>query len=192
MSVAMEDWPRRHRITVAEYHRMAEDGSFAPDARVELIDGVIIDMPPIGSPHAGTVTELHTLLSRAVGERAMVRSQLPIQLGDNSEPQPDFALVAPRKGFYKDRHPTADDTLLVIEVSDSTLSDDLRSKMVFYARHGIREYWVVDIGNRQLHVFRSPAGTGYEQASSLHQPGVLDITALPGTSVDLSSLFRAS
>ncbi len=187
----MEDWPRRHRITVDEYHRMAEAGSFAPDARVELIDGVIIDMPPIGSPHAGTVSQLYGSLSRAAGDRAIVRCQLPIQLGEHSEPEPDFALVTPRKSFYKDRHPTEHDTLLVIEVSDTTLNSDLQRKMALYARYGIREYWIVDLASSQLHVFRSPAGARYEQTSSIETPGALDITALPGSSVDLSSLFRA-
>jgi Uma2 family endonuclease len=189
MSVAMEDWPRRHRITVDEYHRMAESGSFAPDARVELIEGEIIDMPPIGSSHAGTVGQLHSLLYRAVGDRAMIRCQSPVQVGDDSEPQPDFTLVAARNNFYKDRHPTEHDTLLVIEVSDTTLAHDLRRKMALYARQGIKEYWVVDLVNRRLHIFRSPAGAGYEQASSIDRPGSLEITALPGTSVDLSSLL---
>ena len=189
MSVAMEDWPRRHRITVDEYHRMAASGSFAPDARVELIDGVIIDMPPIGNAHAGTVGHLGALLHCAVGDRAIVRCQSPIQIGDCSEPQPDLALLASRKSFYKDGHPTEHDTLLVIEVSDTTLNDDLRRKMTLYARHGIKEYWVVDLVNQRLHVFRSPGGAGYEQTSSIELPGVLEITALPGTSIDLSALF---
>jgi Uma2 family endonuclease len=192
MSVAMEDWPRRHRITVDEYHRMAESGSFALDARVELIDGVIIDTPPIGSSHAGTVGQLDALLHRAVGDRAMVRCQSPIQVGDYSEPQPDLALVATRKNFYKDGHPTEHDTLLVIEVSDSTLADDLGRKMALYARQGIREYWLVDLVNDRLHIFRAPSGARYEQTSSIDRPGVMEIAALPGTTVDLSSIFHTS
>jgi Uma2 family endonuclease len=189
MSVAMEDWPRRHRISVDEYHRMAESGSFAPDARVELIDGEIIDMPPIGITHAGAVDQLYTLLHRALGERAIVRCQSSVQLGDCSEPQPDFVVLAPRKTFYKDRRPTADDTLLVIEVSDSTLEKDLRRKMMLYARHGIREYWVVDLVSLRLHVFRNPTDAGYAQALSIETPGTMEITALRGASVDLSTLF---
>jgi len=189
MSVAMEDGSRRHRITVDEYHRMAEAGSFAPDARVELIDGVIIDVPPIGSAHAGTVTELDTLLHRAVGDRAIVRCQQPVEVGKYSEPQPDLALVATRAGFYRDSHPTVQDALLVIEVSDSTLQDDLRQKRELYARHGIQEYWVVDLVNGRLHVFRNPVAGDYAQALTVDRPGTMDITALPGASIDLSSLF---
>ena len=190
MSVAMEDWPRRHRITVDEYFRMAESGSFAPDARVELIDGVIIDMPPIGCPHAATVSRLDPLLVQVVGDDAIVRCQLPLQLGNDSVPQPDFALVLPRKDFYEYQHPIATDTLLVIEVSVTTLGDDLRQKTDLYARHGIREYWVVDVVNHRLHLFRKPAGARYEQTLSIDRPGTLEITALPGTTVDLSSLFH--
>jgi Uma2 family endonuclease len=189
MSLAMEDWPRRHRITVDEYHRMAENGSFAPDARVELIDGVIIDMPPIGSSHAGTVDQLTALLHRAVGHRAIVRCQGPVQIGEYSEPQPDLALLASRDTFYRDRHPTEKDTLLVIEVSDSTLANDLGQKRAVYARQGVPEYWVVDLVNHRLHLFRSPAGTRYEQTSSIDSPGLVEISALPGVSLDLSSIF---
>ncbi len=106
MSVAMEDWPRRHRVTVDEYHRMAEVGVLAPDARVELIEGEIIEMPPIGNPHAATVDRLVELLHSAVGKRAIVRCQGPIQLGDLSETQPDFALLVRREDFYENNRPT--------------------------------------------------------------------------------------
>jgi len=189
MSVAMEDGSRRHRITVDEYHRMAEQGSFAPDARVELIDGVIIDMPPIGSPHAAIGSRLDSLLGEVVGRQALVRCQWPIRLGDDSEPQPDIALVRPRENFYEDRHPTAADTLLVIEVSATTLNDDLRTKLRLYARHGIPEYWVVDVVSQRLHVFRRPCGAGYEEAVSVDRPREVEITTLPGISVDLSKIF---
>ena len=190
MSVAMEDGARRNRITVDEYLRMAEDGSLAPDARVELIDGVIIDMPPIGSPHAAMVRRLDALLQRTVGSRAIISCQSPMLLRPDSMPQPDLALALPCRDFYEKQHPNATDTLLAIEVSDTTLADDLRRKTALYARHGIKEYWVVDIANRRLHVFRDPIHGRYEQTSSTDRPGITEITTLPGTSVDLSSLFR--
>jgi Uma2 family endonuclease len=191
MSIAMEDWPRRHRITVDEYHRMAEGGSFAPDARVELIDGEIIDMPPIGSRHMAHVDRLNELLRDAVGRRAIVRCQGSVQLGDTSEPQPDFALLVRREDFYESRRANAGDVLLVIEVSDSTLGYDTQRKMALYARHGIQEYWVVDVENRLLHVHQRPTSAGYEQTSSIDAPGTLNIAALPGITVDLSSIFGA-
>ena len=190
MSVAMEDLPRRHRITVDEYHRMAEVGLLAPDARVELIEGEIIEMPPIGNRHAGSVDRLNRLLNRAVGDRAIVRCQSPIQLNDSSEPQPDFALLASRDDFYVRQRPTAADTLLVIEVSDTTLRYDLHTKMSLYARHGIPELWVVDVVRAQLHVFRNPVGAKYEETASPGALRTLPIASLPGVAVDLTSLFH--
>jgi Uma2 family endonuclease len=189
MSVAMEDWPRRHRITVEEYHRMAEVGLLAPDARVELIEGVIIDMPPIGNRHSAAVDRLNRLLGHAVGERAIIRCQGPIQLDDVSEPQPDFALLVPREDFYEYRAPTAADTLLAIEVSDTTLRYDLQTKKSLYAQHGIQELWVIDVERKKLHAFRNPTSETYADVSTPHKPGVTPITSLPGVTVDLSSLF---
>src|SRR5437868_6922768 len=107
MSVAMEDWPPRHRITVDEYLRMGEVGLLAPGARVELIEGEIIEMPPIGCPHAAVVNRLNRLLVGAVGERAIVQCQNPVRLDDYNDPQPDFALLAPREDFYQRQRPTA-------------------------------------------------------------------------------------
>ena len=112
MSVAMEDMPRRHRITVDEYYRMAEVGLLAPDARVELIEGEIIDMPPIGDPHMSTVDRLNAMLVRAAADRAIVRCQGAVQLGDFSMPQPDFVLLAPRTDYYSTRHAVAEDVSL--------------------------------------------------------------------------------
>jgi Uma2 family endonuclease len=189
MSVAMEDWPRRHRITVDEYHRMGESGALARDARVELIDGVIIDMPPIGSLHAAVGRRLDSLLREVVGSQAIVSCQWPLQLGDDSEPQPDIALVRPRENFYEDRHPTEADTLLVVEISVTMLDDDLRRKSHLYARHRVPEYWVVDAVDQRLHLFRRPGDSGYAQAWSLDRPHNVDIGALPGLSVDLSRIF---
>jgi Uma2 family endonuclease len=189
MSVAMEDVPRRHRITVEEYHRMAEVGLLAPDARVELIEGEIIYMPPIGSRHAAAVRRLDKLLHRSIAERAIVSCQASLQLGDLNEPQPDFALLAWREDFYEQRNPTAFDTLLVIEVSDTTLRQDLHRKMSLYARHAIPELWVIDVERKQLHAFRNPTGETYADASTPDKPGIMPIAALPGVTVDLSSLF---
>lgn len=109
MSSAMHEWPRRHRITVKHYHRMAEAGLFTQDDRVELIDGEIIDMPPIGSRHAATAAQLADLLSAAIGDRAIVRTQWPVRLGDETEVQPDISVVRPRMDYYRKSHPRAAD-----------------------------------------------------------------------------------
>jgi Uma2 family endonuclease len=190
MSVAMEERPRRHRITVEEYHRMAEVGLLAPDARVELIEGVIVDMPPIGSRHASALAQLARLMERAVGDAAIVRCQLPIRLGTRSELQPDLALCRSRGDFYRDQHPAAAETLLLIEVSDSSLRYDLDSKASIYAQYGIQELWVVDIEGSLLHEFKGPIDGGYSQVIQRSNPGEVSIALLPGITVDVSPVFR--
>jgi Uma2 family endonuclease len=192
MSVAMEDFPRRQRITVDEYHHMAQVGLIAPDARVELIEGVIVEMPPIGSRHGAAVDRLTRLLVQAVGERAIVRCQGSIQLGDDSEPEPDFALLVPRKDFYEHRCPTAADTLLVIEVSDTTIGYDSGTKARLYARHRIPELWIVDVVTKRLQICRRPADAGYEEVLVPPAPGDVSIASLPGVSVDLLTITTAS
>src|SRR6185369_14188928 len=132
---------------------------------------------------------LDSLLHEAVRGQALVSSQWPLRLGEYSEPQPDIALLRSREDGYEDEHPTAADTLLVIEISATTLDDDLRTKLRLYARHGIPEYWVADVGSQRLHVFRGPRGDEYEQALSIDRPRDVEISALPGASVDLSRIF---
>jgi len=190
MRVAMEDLPRRHGITVDEYYRMAETGELAPDARVELIEGEIIDMPPIGSSHGSMDTKLTLMLVEAVAKRALVRCGLPIRLDNMSEPQPDFALVLPRVDFYEASHPTAADTLLAIEVSDTRLSFDLGRKKAMYAKHGIRELWVIDLKRARLHIFRQPSDGTFADVSLLEAPDTMTIERLPGILLDLSRLWR--
>jgi Uma2 family endonuclease len=189
MSTTLENWPRRHRLTVDEYYRMAEVGLLAPDARVELIEGEIIDMPPIGMPHGSVVDRLNQLMIRAVGDRAIVRVQGAIRLSRFSQPQPDLALLAPSANFYADKHPTAADTLLIIEVSDTTLRYDSKVKASLYARHGVPEYWIVDLDQKQLHFLRTPTPEGYVDVSADSSSGPVSIAALPGVSIDLNSLL---
>jgi Uma2 family endonuclease len=187
MGVVMSDWIPRHRISVDEYYKMAEAGLLAPDARVELIEGEIIDMPPIGSTHAGTVLLLTRRLSHAVGDFAYVSAQSPVRLSDFSEPQPDLVLLKPRSDFYRTGHPTAGDTLLLIEVSATTLRYDLHVKVPLYARHEVPEVWVVDLEGVKLHVFRSPKSGEYTEVTSSDKPGILTPHALDGVHIDMSS-----
>jgi Uma2 family endonuclease len=189
MNGAVEQWPKRHRISVDEYYRMAEVGLLQPGARVELIEGEIIDMAPIGSPHAGIVNVLTTTLVRAVGDRAVVSVQLPVRLSDRSEPQPDVALLKPRADFYRSRHPTAADVLLLIEVSDTTLRFDRGEKLALYARHGVPEVWIVDIQARQVHCMRGPAGEAYQSSTTLNVGQKLRVAELPDVAFDVSVLF---
>jgi Uma2 family endonuclease len=189
MSSLMESWPRRHRITVDEYYRMAEVGLLAPDARVELIEGEIIDMAPIGTDHGSVVDKLTRLFVNAAGDRAIVRIQGAIRLDRSSEPQPDLALLVPRADFYSHAHPSPEDLLLVIEVSDSTLRYDRDVKVPLYARHEIPEVWIVDLQNRELHSYRSPAEGRYHDAHTTQDPGITPVAALPDIEVDLSGLL---
>jgi Uma2 family endonuclease len=185
----MEEEPRRHRITVDEYHRMAENGSFAPDARVELIDGEIIDMPAIGNPHMATVDRLTELFIHTVGQRAIVRCQGAVQLGDYSAPQPDFVLLERREDYYRSRRAIWSDVLLTVEVSDTTFKYDSGRKKSLYARHNVPELWVIDIPSARVLQFRRPSESDYLQKSILNAPDSLSIERLPGVTIDLSSIY---
>ena len=191
MSAVMNDLLPRHRVTVDEYYRMSEVGLLAPDARTELIDGEVIDMAPIGSPHSGKLDRLNYLLLAVLGESARVRIQHPVRLDRHSEPQPDLAVVLPREDFYESRHPLPTDTLLIVEVSDSTLRLDLNVKVPLYARHQVPEVWVVDLEHNGIHFFRSPQNGVYIDATFTDKPAVVALTALPGITVDLSGLFAS-
>ena len=191
MSYAMEDWSRLHRITVDEYYRMAEVGLLAPDARVELIEGVIIDMAPIGELHAVIVDRLARVFFGTLGNRAIVRCQGPVRLSNYTEPEPDFAILKPRKDEYRRGHPRGPDTLLAVEVSDTTLRFDLRTKLPIYARHGIAQVWVADVNRSGLHVCRRRTDIGYSDIEFVESPGRLSISSLEDMSIDLTGLGAA-
>jgi Uma2 family endonuclease len=161
MSAQADTWPRPHRLTVHDYYRMAEAGVLSPDDRTELIEGEIIDMPPIGHRHAEVVRLLTKRLIRALGDAAEVSAQLPVRLSLRSEPQPDFAVVRAKRGGYRDAHPVPSDVLLLIEVSDSTLRYDLGLRANLYAAYGVPEYWVFDLQRGRVWRHRAPAGERY-------------------------------
>jgi Uma2 family endonuclease len=159
MSTAVE----RYRFTVDEYYKLAEAGVLSEDSRVELIEGEIVMMTPIGRRHAACVDRLNRLLVHAVGESAIVRVQNPVRLGDRSEPEPDLALLRPRDDFYAEREPGPADALLIVEVADSSLAYDRGVKLPLYARAGVAETWIVDLGERVIEVHRSPGPQGYAE-----------------------------
>ena len=132
MAMAMQ--VTRHQFTVDEYHRMSEAGVFGEDDRVELIEGDILEMAPIGSRHAACVTRLNRLLSSRLASDVIVRVQDPILLDDGSEPQPDVVVARFQADFYESKHPGPRDLLLVIEVAESSLGFDRDVKMGLYAR----------------------------------------------------------
>jgi len=180
---------RRHRYTVDEYYRMGESGILKQGDRVELIEGEIVDMVPVGSTHVGIVNRLNKLLVQTLGDKAVVSVQNPVRLSAFSEPEPDIALLRPRNDFYSGAHPGPADVLLIIEVSDSSLDYDRGVKLPLYARHEIPVVWLVDIQQKQMLVFRSPSREGFKEkfVSKFHEacpvPGFEDIE------VDLGGLF---
>jgi len=152
----------KHWITADEYQRMGAAGVFPEDARLELLEGEIFEMPPIGPPHASSVDFLVSFLNESARGRFIVRGQNPIRLDDFSEPQPDIALLRWRDDFYRHAHPTPADVLLVVEVADSTLESDRNYKIPLYAKAGIPEAWLVNMPEGKLELFAEPVNGVYQ------------------------------
>lgn len=153
--------PAPHRrLSVEDYHRMAETGIFGLEERIELIEGELIDMAPIGPIHADLVSLLVRRLGYATEGRAIPWPQNPIRLGYRSEPQPDFALLRYRPQGYRDALPTSADVLLLVEIAESSVRYDREVKIPLYARHGIPEYWIVNIPHKQIESHRDPDPDG--------------------------------
>jgi Uma2 family endonuclease len=187
----MNDRFPRHRVTVDEYCRMSEDGRLAPDVRTELIEGEIIEMPRMGSSHAGTVGRLNHLILPALSRSAQIRVELPVHLDNYSEPMPDLAVVLPRNDFYRSSHPGPADTLLIVEVSQSSLRLDRNVKVPLYARHQVPEVWLIDLERDRMHFFRSPRNGNFAEVSFTESPEVVALAALREVAVDLSGLFAS-
>ncbi len=180
---------RRHLLTVEQYERMDATGVLAPDARVELIEGELVEMPTIGTRHASTVKRLLNQIAATLEGRAVVAVQDPLRLGDYSEPEPDLMLLRPRDDFYAGAHPVAADVLLLIEVSETSVRYDREIKLPLYARHGVAEVWIVDLDNRVLRFYRQPVQDDYHHATATATPGSVAPQALPGLLIDLSRLL---
>lgn len=155
MSLSSVVAPTVHRFTREEYYRMGEAGLFF-DERVELLKGEIITMAPQNPPHASVVTRMTATFIRLLGNQVVIRAQLPIVLDDLSEPEPDIVLCRPDPEDYEREHPKADHILLVIEVAEASLAYDRSRKVSAYAASGISEYWIVNLVDRQVEVFRDP------------------------------------
>jgi Uma2 family endonuclease len=155
------------RFTVDDYHRLAQIGILGADERVELLDGQIVEMSPIGPRHAGCVKNLARLLYRKLGDAVLLGVQDPVVLGARSEPQPDIAVLKPRADTYSSAHPRPEDILLVIEVADTSLESDREVKLPLYAGAGIPEAWLVDLEHDVLEVHRQPGPEGYREVRTL-------------------------
>jgi Uma2 family endonuclease len=169
----------RRLFTVTEYEQMAQAGIFQEDDRLELLDGEIVAMSPIGSQHAACVRRLQRRFLQALGEQALVDTQNPIVLHDYSEPLPDVVLLKPRADLYAAGHPGPGDVLLMVEVADTSLAYDRTVKIPAYAHSAIPEVWVVDLTSASLHVYRTPSSTGYRQVTHVRRGATLAPQAFP-------------
>lgn len=152
----------RRLFTAEEYHRMDHAGIFSEDDRVELLEGEIVEMTPIGSRHAACVARLTALFSR-VQQKCIVWVQNPIRIEEHSEPQPDLALLKPRPDFYAQEHPGPHDVLLLVEVAETSADYDRTTKIPLYARAGITEVWLVDIQKGIVEVYLKPTSEGFRE-----------------------------
>jgi Uma2 family endonuclease len=187
--MAVEVARARRLFTREEYHRMAEVGILKPTDRVELIRGEIVEMSPIGRRHVAFVNNLTELLITRLTGRAMVSVQNPVVLSDDTEPEPDLAVLRRRVPPYKDAEPTTEDVLLLIEVAESSLAYDRSTKLRLYAEAGVPEYWVVDTVAERVEVYRAPGASGYRETTRVSGPATLTPQAFPDVSVTLAELF---
>lgn len=185
-----------HLWTREKYEHATELGLLGPDDRVELIEGEIVQKMPQKSPHSTAVMAGLEALRAAFPENHMVRPQLPLSVGELSQPEPDLAVVIGSLRDYRDAQPTADDAVLVVEVSDSTLLPDQTTKAGLYARAGIPEYWIVNLPERVLEVYRQPApredgllGYGYGQTLRLTVAETVSPLAAPDAVVTVADLL---
>jgi len=191
MAEVLDRPPTRRLFDVDAYYRMAETGILPPGARVELIEGEIVDMAPIGSNHAGTTDQLGILATPTVSQGLVhLAIQRPLRLDARNEPEPDMMLLRPRPDFYKSSHPTAADVLLLIEVADTSLAIDRGAKLASYARHGVPEVWVVDLVGRAIEVCREPRGEVYAKRERVSEGRVV-AGLVQGFQVDVTSLFAS-
>ena len=179
------------RFTVEDFHRMGEAGIFSEDDRVELVDGEIVNITPIGSRHAACVARLTRLLSSRLGTTAIVWIQNPIRLDEHSEPQPDVAVLRARPDFYEHAHPGPQDVLLLIEVADTSTEIDRSVKLPLFAKAGIGEVWLVDLVGGFVQVCRQPTPQGYQMIRQLQGADQLSAEALPKLVMSVSEILTS-
>jgi Uma2 family endonuclease len=178
-----------YRWTIARYHKAVEAGIFDGQP-VELLDGELIEISPEGIPHAGLSSDGADYLRERLGSQVKVREAKPITLPNDSEPEPDIAIVKPLGDLYKtERHPQVADILWVIEYSNTSLEKDLQIKSKIYAKANILEYWVINLKTRELIVFRDPAGDEY-QSKTIMTSGIISPQSFPNIQLDVSRLIR--
>lgn len=184
--------PSRRLFTVHEYHKMAEIGLLTEDDRVELIEGEILVMPPIGEGHFGRVNRFTRIFVRAFSSDAVVHIQNPVRLGLRNEPEPDVVLLRYREDDYEGKFPEPEDVLLLVEIADSSLGYDRNTKLPLYAKAGIPEYWIVDLIHREIAVYRDPSRGKYRSVQRLKHGDTIAPLAFLETTLNVSDLLGPS
>jgi Uma2 family endonuclease len=183
---------QRRRFTVEEYYRMAQVGILGPTDRVELIEGEIVQMSPIGILHGTCVVALTEALTRSLGERALLSPQNPVRLPSDTEPQPDVVLLRPPLSQYWARRPQPEDVLLLVEVADTSYRYDRYVKLPLYARAGVPEVWIVDLAHAVVEVFREPGPAGYAFTQRVERGGTIAPAAFPDAFVTVAEILPPS
>jgi Uma2 family endonuclease len=181
--------PAEVRYTAERYFALVDEGALHPDDRVELLEGVVVGMAPQAPRHASATRRADRTLRDAIGRRAVVSVQAPLVVGPYSVPEPDVAVVPGHEADYDDAHPTT--ALLVVEVADSSLIQDRLTKAAIYAAANIPEYWIVNLRDDRVEVFRSPdpAGRRYREIGAAGRDERIDLAALPGATVAVGDLL---
>jgi Uma2 family endonuclease len=169
----------QHLFTIDEYHKMIDAGVFSEDYRVELINGIIIEMNPIGKKHSGSVNRLNNIFNKRLLDEAIVSVQNPIILNNNTEPIPDIILLRPRNDFYTNSHPKPDDAFLIIEVADTSLNYDRDAKIPQYADSLIIEVWIRNLVDDLLEVYREPENGKYKNIVFMHRGQTISPLSFP-------------
>jgi len=179
---------RRH-FNVTEYYRMTEAGILSASDRVELIDGEVVEMSPIGSRHAACVNGLTMLLTSELGQTTILSVQNPIRLDEHSEPQPDLCLLQPRDDFYAQAHPTPADVLLVVEVADSSAGFDREVKLPLYAQASVPEVWIVNLPADTVEVYSQPVSGHYQKSQELKRDETITSETISQLSLDANAVL---
>jgi Uma2 family endonuclease len=175
-------------LTSAEYHELGRSGVLSEDDRVELIEGKVVPMAPIGPRHAGCANYLNSLLARWLGTRVIVTVQNPLLLSDITEPQPDLLLLRPRRDYYRTHHPVPADVLALVEVADTSHAQD-RRKARLYAAAGIHEMWLVDVRNDLIETRRRPTPLGFADVAVHHRGDRIVFEAFPDLQIEVADVL---
>jgi Uma2 family endonuclease len=178
------------KFTVAQYEKMRDVGIIGDREKIELIEGEIIEMSPIGLKHMAMVMRLTNILPNLIGNNTLISIQNPITLNDYSQPEPDLVLLKYRQDYYETKQPTPADILLLIEVSDSTIKYDREIKLPIYATNDVQEVWLINLNNETIEVYRYPQGTTYQHNQIMRQNEVISSLKLPELFLKISEIFN--